>query len=163
MKREMIFDLVFGALFIVIGIAMGMMITPECPDCFCPRCNCPDCTCQEQQKCTQIHISSGCQDYEFINMAKEVAAAHNYSQNYDCANYTIDMVNLMHKNNYEAHFIYGDAFNLTDDKTHAFTKICLYIESTTGEILTPKRFIENNYTIFETDPEWARRYMPIYY
>lgn len=154
-------------MILLYGIGMlviGTKIIPECPDCICPSYNCPDCICQGQEKCTQIHINSEDSKYEFVNIAKAIAKANNYSlENYNCVNYTIDLVNELHKNNYEAHFISGDAFNLTDNATHAFTKLCLYIESTTGEILTSERFIEQKYTIFETDPEWTKRYLPVYY
>ena len=81
-----------------------------------------------------------CPTYPFAEAAREVAEAREYDRHmYNCADYTDDLVLKLKGLGYEAYEIWGHS----EWGYHAYTKLILYIESTTGEVLDPVYYFQN--------------------
>jgi GT2 family glycosyltransferase len=81
----------------------------------------------------------------FQRIAEEVASSHEYSPDYNCDDFTRELVRRLREAGYEAERVEGYALWCQDGTSrcrHAWTKLTIYIESTTGEILTPEKYEE---------------------
>ena len=90
----------------------------------------------------------------FQTIAEDFAASHEYTEDYVCANFTHDLVRILRAVGYDAYYIKGYALwcNPEEDPIyhcrHDWTRVCVNIESTTGEILDPDYYRKNYDEIF---------------
>ena len=74
----------------------------------------------------------------FLQIAEEVANAHEYKPDvYDCTQFSYDLVKKLNEAGYEARRIKGYYLGNDDVQPHEWTKLTIYIESTTGQIIEP--------------------------
>jgi uncharacterized small protein (DUF1192 family) len=83
---------------------------------------------------------------KFQQIAEEVASKHEYSiPDYVCDDFTRDLIYELYKAGYRADSIKGYALWCDPNKDpfqcrHVWTKVTVYIESATGEILDPETY-----------------------
>jgi hypothetical protein len=84
----------------------------------------------------------------FIRLSKQLATSHKYDiDNYNCENFSIDLVKLLKENGYDAYTITGHVnctagyFNKTvcEDSggLHEWVEVKIPIEATAGQIIEP--------------------------
>jgi len=138
-----ILGLIYGILF---GFTTYQIIFP-CPDCIyeppifnlsCPEPKipkCPDCICPEPEK---PKLPS------FIEISKNMAEEHEYDFNsYNCDKFSKELVRRLRDYGWNAKYCYGKV-SWNDQYYHAWVKVEVPIEATTGKILEPSKY-KNNY------------------
>ena len=83
----------------------------------------------------------------FQRIAEGVANEHEYSSDYNCVDFTKELVKRLEEAGYETDEVEGYALWCGSNGNfhecqHAWTKVTVYIESTTGEILSPDKYKE---------------------
>ena len=87
--------------------------------------------------------SDYCITQDFLEAAQNVSNSHEYNRTgYNCRNFSIDLVAQLKEAGYDAEYCSG-TYN---GSPHGFVKVEVYIESTSGLIITPDRF-NSDYTI----------------
>lgn len=114
--------------------------------------------CEAEKQILEWEIEDLKEDIEnskplFQQIAEDVANSHEYSDDYNCVDFTRDLVKALKEAGYEAEKVVGyarwcDPNKNSNDCLHAWTKVTVYIESTTGKVLTPEEY-EENYNIQE--------------
>jgi hypothetical protein len=69
-------------------------------------------------------------DYDFEKIVKDFALSHNYSDNYNCVQYSRDLSDLLSSKGYYAYPVVGTYNNVG----HEWVRLCLNIEPITGNI-----------------------------
>jgi len=81
-------------------------------------------------------------DKPYEQIINEVYTSNVYSDEYDCENFSEDLIARLNESGYEAEYIRGD-FCVDGCGCHAWVKLCLYVEATSGDILEPDYYKEN--------------------
>lgn len=87
---------------------------------------------------------------KYEKIINEISLRHYDMETYNCQNFSKELIKKLAEEGYEAYYIEGEVFSPEDNKFHghAFVKLCVFVEATSGEILKPEDF-EKNYIIYE--------------
>jgi len=142
-----ILGLIYGILF---GFTTYQIIFP-CPDCIyeppifnlsCPEPKipkCPDCICPEPEK---PKLPS------FIEISKNMAEEHEYDFNsYNCDKFSKELVRRLRDYGWNAKYCYGKV-SWNDQYYHAWVKVEVPIEATTGKIIEPNDYKKNYFPLW---------------
>lgn len=93
-------------------------------------------------------------DYELINLLKEVSSERPYLKgNYDCVNFTEKAYNKLSSAGYSVDKY--SSFIIDNNEAHALIGTYIFIETTTGEIISPKQ-----YSYYGIDTGYLRQWKP---
>ena len=79
-------------------------------------------------------------NFSFAKIAMSVANKHEYSENFNCVNFSEALVRELEDAGYQAKIVYGKWSNGEAEDYHAWVIVEVPIESTTGEIITPAEY-----------------------
>lgn len=80
---------------------------------------------------------------EFLEEAEIVADSHEYKMDsYSCGDYSNELANRLKSDGYEAYYCQGTYGK--DSMEHAWVKVVVYIEATTGRVIEPRYYEEYN-------------------
>lgn len=79
----------------------------------------------------------------FLEEAELVADSHEYKLgSYSCGDYSGELANRLKSDGYEAYYCQGTYGNSSME--HAWVKVVVYIEATTGRVIEPRYYEEYN-------------------
>lgn len=79
----------------------------------------------------------------FLEEAELIAESHEYKMNsYSCGDYSNELANRLKSDGYEAYYCQGTYGNKSME--HAWVKVVVYMEATTGKVIEPRYYEEYN-------------------
>jgi len=79
----------------------------------------------------------------FEEIINDVYTQNTYNDTFKCGEFSKELVRRLKENGYEAEYIKGELCVEKPCGCHAWVKLSIYVESTSGEILTPDYYKEN--------------------
>src|SRR3989304_1931859 len=120
---------------------------PEQPVCPQPICKSAEVSCQNLDyfEMTKVCLVAQKDKSQLQTIAENNAKEHNYEFGvYDCEEFSKQLIQRLNDAGYETEYCVGNANLKGTMEKHAFVKVKeIFIEATTGEILSPSDFDKN--------------------
>lgn len=89
----------------------------------------------------EIKLKSYRDNYAFIKIAENLAGEKNYSQSYNCDEFSKELKHRLEDAGYETYYIYG-SYN-SSSTNHAWVIVEVPIESISGQAISPEEYTKN--------------------